>query len=131
MLAQSAHIRWVNADAFEFLKACIRNGTKFDIIMADPPALGWINAKRCNLTARLAELITLIDAVSEERASAVCLNLYSNKYNELNAHELVKRTVLDPITIDSGEVITRECANRTLGVRVLSSRFVRWTKRLA
>ncbi|XXM90123.1 hypothetical protein AADW59_00865 [Candidatus Hodgkinia cicadicola] len=96
--------------------------------MADPPALGWIKNKRCDFTTKLPELITLIDAVSVNRASVVCISLYSSEYNEFVTHELVKQTVLNIRTIDSGSVIIRERTNRALGMRIPSTRFVRWTK---
>ncbi|ATY93599.1 SAM-dependent methyltransferase [Candidatus Hodgkinia cicadicola] len=127
-LAQRSRTHWVNSDVFKFLKACVNKNLKFNIIIADPPAVGWINTKRCNLVPKLAELITLIDEVCAARASAVCLNLYSDKYNNVVVHELVKRKVSNIKTLDSGNVIVREIANEKVGARIPSSRFVRWTK---
>ncbi|XXN13769.1 MAG: hypothetical protein AAI978_00860 [Candidatus Hodgkinia cicadicola] len=126
-LSQHRRACWVKADAFEFLKQCIAKGTNYDVIMADPPGTGWVRGRRCDLTYRLAELVTLIDAVMGQHGLA-CLGLYSNRYNELSVHELVKHIVINAKTIDSGNVLIRECANNVLGARVMCARFVRWSK---
>ncbi|XXN19738.1 MAG: hypothetical protein AAJB65_00810 [Candidatus Hodgkinia cicadicola] len=127
-LTQRVRTRWVNADAFKFLRKCVKNNLKFNVVVADPPAVGWINAKRCNLILKLTELVTLISEVCDNDVSLVCLSLYSNRYDNFVVHELVKRVVLNIKTIDSGSVIVREIAGETLGARIPSSRFVRWTK---
>jgi 23S rRNA (cytosine1962-C5)-methyltransferase len=118
-------IRWIVEDAMKFAEREERRGSRYDIVLLDPPAYG--RGPRGEVWQLFEHLPALVDVCREILTSqplAVVLTAYSIRASFFSIHALVRdRFAGMGGTVESGELVIREkSAGRTLS----TSLFSRW-----
>lgn len=118
-------IRWICEDATKFVAREERRGSKYDIILLDPPAYGrGPNGEVWQLFDNLPQMVDMCRAILSKDALSMVLTAYSIRASFFAIHELMRdRLTGRGGTIESGELILRErSADRALS----TSLFSRW-----
>lgn len=127
----AAPIRWICDDAMKFIAREERRGSRYDIILADPPKFGrGPNGEVWQLFEHLPLMLDICRELLSPRPTGLVLTAYSIRASFYAVHELMRETMRGAGgTVESGELIIRETGKDAAGeCRALStSLFARWT----
>jgi 23S rRNA (cytosine1962-C5)-methyltransferase len=118
-------IRWICDDAMKFAEREERRGSRYDIVLLDPPAYGrGPKGEVWQLFDDLPAMVELTRAILTPKPLAVVLTAYSIRASFFAIHALMR----DAFTgmggrVESGELVIREQA---AGRRLSTSLFSRW-----
>ncbi|MFB9982888.1 class I SAM-dependent methyltransferase [Mesorhizobium kowhaii] len=118
-------IRWIVDDAVKFAEREERRGSRYDIILFDPPAYGrGPKGEVWQLFEDLPDLTDLCRAILTPKPLAVVLTAYSIRASFFAIHALMRDTFAGMGgTVESGELIIRE---KSAGRALSTSLFSRW-----
>ena len=118
-------IRWICDDAMKFVEREERRGSRYDIVLLDPPAYGrGPKGEVWQLFDDLPRLVELCRSVLTSKPLAVVLTAYSIRASFFAIHALMRDAFAGMGgTVESGELVIREeAAGRALS----TSLFSRW-----
>lgn len=124
----SKPIRWIVDDAMKFAEREERRGSRYDIILFDPPAYGrGPKGEVWQLFEDLPALTDICRAILTPKPLAVVLTAYSIRSSFFAIHALMRDTFAGMGgTVESGELVIREkSAERALS----TSLFSRWVSK--
>ncbi|MBL8580957.1 MAG: class I SAM-dependent rRNA methyltransferase [Rhizobiaceae bacterium] len=118
-------IRWICEDAMKFAEREERRGSRYDIVLFDPPAYGrGPKGEVWQLFEDLPAMAELCRAILTPRPLAVVLTAYSIRASFFAIHTLMRDTFAGMGgTVESGELIIRE---KAAGRALSTSLFSRW-----
>lgn len=118
-------IRWICEDAMKFIEREDRRGSRYDIILFDPPAYGrGPKGEVWQLFEDLPAMAELCRAVLTPRPLAVVLTAYSIRASFFAIHALMRDTFAGMGgAVESGELVIRE---KSAGRALSTSLFSRW-----
>lgn len=131
---ESLPIRWICDDAMKFIQREERRGSRYDIILTDPPKFGrGPNGEVWHLFDHLAGMLDICRELLSDDARGLVLTAYSIRASFYSIHELMREVMRGRGgVVESGELILRESAGskqdgETGSGRALStSLFSRW-----
>lgn len=83
------NIRWIVDDAVKFVERELRRENKYDLIMLDPPAIGYgKSGKRWVFEKDIDNLLASVRKLLKPK-SVVILNLYAQSMNEKFGHKMI------------------------------------------
>lgn len=128
--AESLPIRWICEDAMKFIQREARRGSRYDIILTDPPKFGrGPNGEVWQLFDHLAQMLDICRDILSPQARGLVLTAYSIRASFYSIHELMRETMRGRGgVVESGELILREGGlDGKAPARALStSLFSRW-----
>lgn len=118
-------IRWIVDDAMKFAEREERRGSRYDIILFDPPAYGrGPKGEVWQLFEDLPALTDICRAILTPKPLAVVLTAYSIRSSFFAIHALMRDTFAGMGgAVESGELIIRE---KSAGRALSTSLFSRW-----
>lgn len=118
-------IRWIVEDAMKFAEREARRGSRYDIVLFDPPAYGrGPKGEVWQLFDDLPRLTALCRSILSDRPLAVVLTAYSIRASFFAIHALMRDAFAGMGgRVESGELVIREEA---AGRRLSTSLFSRW-----
>lgn len=118
-------IRWIVDDAMKFAEREERRGSRYDIILFDPPAYGrGPKGEVWQLFEDLPALTDICRAILTPKPLAVVLTAYSIRSSFFAIHALMRDAFAGMGgTVESGELIIRE---KSAGRALSTSLFSRW-----
>ncbi|MBZ9795122.1 class I SAM-dependent rRNA methyltransferase [Mesorhizobium sp. ES1-4] len=118
-------IRWIVDDAVKFAEREARRGSRYDIILFDPPAYGrGPKGEVWQLFEDLPDLTDLCRSILTPKPLAVVLTAYSIRASFFAIHALMRDTFAGMGgKVESGELIIRE---KSAGRALSTSLFSRW-----
>ncbi len=118
-------IRWIVEDAMKFAEREERRGSRYDIVLLDPPAYGrGPKGEVWHLFEHLPALAELCRSILTPKPLAVVLTAYSIRASFFAIHALMRDTFAGMGgTIESGELVIRE---KSAGRALSTSLFSRW-----
>lgn len=123
-------IRWICDDAMKFIQREERRGSRYDIILTDPPKFGrGPNGEVWHLFDHLPRMLDTCREILSADACGLVLTAYSIRASFYSIHELVRETMRGRAGIvESGELIIREAGldGRSPGRALSTSLFSRW-----
>ena len=123
-------IRWICDDAMKFIQREARRGSRYDIILTDPPKFGrGPNGEVWQLFDHLPAMLDTCREILSPQAEGLVLTAYSIRASFYAIHELMRETMRGcGGRVESGELILRETGPDEVGSgRALStSLFSRW-----
>jgi 23S rRNA (cytosine1962-C5)-methyltransferase len=124
---KDAPIRYIEDDALKFLRREVKRGSRYDVVIMDPPAFGHgSGAALWKIERDFYELFSLVEQVLSDDPLAVIVNGYTAGYSPLTLLNNV-RTIQKKFggSIESGELaLPEEGSERLLPAGVFS----RWSK---
>lgn len=127
---ERAPIRWICEDAMKFILREERRGSKYDIILADPPKFGRGPAGEVwHLFDHLPLMLDVCRELMAPRALGLVLTAYSIRASFYSIHELMRETMRGAGgVVESGELVIRETgpAGDQRGRALSTSLFSRW-----
>ncbi|PYE34761.1 23S rRNA (cytosine1962-C5)-methyltransferase [Rhizobium sp. PP-F2F-G38] len=131
---ESLPIRWICDDAMKFIQREERRGSRYDIILTDPPKFGrGPNGEVWHLFDHLSGMLDICRELLSDDARGLVLTAYSIRASFYSIHELMREVMRGRGgVVESGELILRESAGskqdgETGSGRALStSLFSRW-----
>ncbi len=123
-------IRWIVEDAMKFIQREERRGSRYDIILTDPPRFGrGPNGEIWEFGDHVALMLDICRALLSENALGLVLTAYSIRSSFYSIHELMREIMRGRGgLVESGELIIRETGmDGSDKARALStSLFSRW-----
>lgn len=123
-------IRWICEDAMKFILREERRGSRYDIILTDPPKFGrGPNGEVWQLFEHLALMLDICRELLSPDAKGLVLTAYSIRSSFYAIHELMRETLRGRGgVVESGELIIREGGmdGKTAGRALSTSLFSRW-----
>lgn len=122
---QDRPVRWICDDAMKFIAREERRGSRYDIILTDPPKFGrGPNGEVWHLFDHLPDMLDICRSILTDDAIALVLTAYSIRASFYSVHELMRETMRGGGgLVESGELVLREAsASRALS----TSLFSRW-----
>ncbi|SCB39344.1 23S rRNA (cytosine1962-C5)-methyltransferase [Rhizobium multihospitium] len=123
-------IRWICEDAMKFILREERRGSKYDIILTDPPKFGrGPNGEVWHLFEHLPLMLDICREILSPKALGLVLTAYSIRASFYSIHELMRETMRGAGgVVESGELVIREAGldGRTPGRALSTSLFSRW-----
>jgi 23S rRNA (cytosine1962-C5)-methyltransferase len=118
-------IRWICEDAMKFVEREERRGSRYDIVLFDPPAYGrGPKGEVWQLFEDLPAMADLCRAVTTPNPLAVVLTAYSIRASFFAIHALMRDTFAGMGgRVESGELVIRE---KSAGRALSTSLFSRW-----
>jgi len=118
-------IRWIVEDAMKFAEREERRGSRYDIVLFDPPAYGrGPKGEVWQLFDDLPAMAELCRAILTPQPLAVVLTAYSIRASFFAIHALMRDTFAGlGGTVESGELVIRE---KAAGRALSTSLFSRW-----
>lgn len=118
-------IRWIVEDAMKFAEREERRGSRYDIILLDPPAFGrGPKGEVWQLFEHLPAMADLCRAILAPKPLSVVLTAYSIRASFFAIHALMRDTFAGMGgTVESGELVIRE---KSAGRALSTSLFSRW-----
>jgi 23S rRNA (cytosine1962-C5)-methyltransferase len=118
-------IRWICEDAMKFVEREERRGSRYDIILLDPPAYGrGPKGEVWHLFEHLPLMVDICRSILTERPLAVVLTAYSIRASFFAIHGLMRERFAGMGgLVESGELIIRE---QSAGRALSTSLFSRW-----
>ncbi|HWK14077.1 MAG TPA: class I SAM-dependent methyltransferase [Rhizobiaceae bacterium] len=118
-------IRWIVEDAMKFAEREERRGSRYDIVLFDPPAYGrGPKGEVWQLFDDLPAMAELCRAILTPQPIAVVLTAYSIRASFFAIHALMRDTFAGMGgTVESGELVIRE---KAAGRALSTSLFSRW-----
>ena len=127
---ERAPIRWICDDAMKFIQREERRGSRYDIILTDPPKFGrGPNGEVWQLFDHLPAMLDICREILAPKALGLVLTAYSIRASFYSIHELMRETMRGKGGIvESGELVIREAGvdGRTPGRALSTSLFSRW-----
>jgi len=122
-------IRWICEDAMKFVEREERRGSRYDIILLDPPAYGrGPKGEVWQLFENLPAMVETCRAILTPKPLAVVLTAYSIRASFFAIHALMRDSFAGMGgVVESGELVIREQA---AGRALSTSLFSRWEARL-
>ncbi|MDK1491665.1 class I SAM-dependent rRNA methyltransferase [Sinorhizobium sp. 7-81] len=128
--AEKLPIRWICDDAMKFIQREERRGSRYDIILADPPKFGrGPNGEVWQLFDQLAAMLDICREILSPEARGLVLTAYSIRASFYSIHELMRETMRGRGgRVESGELIIREGGldGKEPGRALSTSLFSRW-----
>ncbi len=128
--AENLPIRWICDDAMKFIQREERRGSRYDIILTDPPKFGrGPNGEVWQLFDHLAAMLDICREILSPEARGLVLTAYSIRASFYSIHELMRETMRGHGgRVESGELIIREGGldGREPGRALSTSLFSRW-----
>lgn len=128
--AEKLPIRWICDDAMKFIQREERRGSRYDIILTDPPKFGrGPNGEVWQLFDHLAAMLDICREILSPEARGLVLTAYSIRASFYSIHELMRETMRGRGgRVESGELIIREGGldGLTPGRALSTSLFSRW-----
>lgn len=123
----AAPIRWICDDAARFVAREVRRGSRYDVIVLDPPKYGRGPKNEIwRLEEQLPQLLADCRALMDQRSSMLVLTAYATHLSMLTLHRLVADAFADlPGAIVAGEMALRE---ESTGGLLPTSLYVRWSR---
>lgn len=125
-----APIRWICDDAMKFIQREARRGSRYDIILTDPPKFGrGPNGEVWHLFDHLPMMLDLCREILAPSAKGLVLTAYSIRASFYSMHELMRDTMRGRGgVVESGELVIREAGldGTTPGRALSTSLFSRW-----
>ncbi|WEZ84760.1 class I SAM-dependent rRNA methyltransferase [Rhizobium sp. 32-5/1] len=123
-------IRWICEDAMKFIQREERRGSRYDIILTDPPKFGrGPNGEVWHLFEHLALMLDICREILSEDARGLVLTAYSIRASFYSIHELMRETMRGRGgAVESGELILREggLSGKEPARALSTSLFSRW-----
>ncbi|HMM63809.1 MAG TPA: class I SAM-dependent rRNA methyltransferase [Mesorhizobium sp.] len=118
-------IRWIVEDAMKFAEREERRGSRYDIVLFDPPAYGrGPKGEVWQLFEDLPALADICRAILTPKPLAVVLTAYSIRASFFSIHALMRDTFAGMGgRVESGELVIRE---KSAGRALSTSLFSRW-----
>ena len=118
-------IRWIVEDAQKFVEREVRRGSRYDIVLLDPPAYGrGPKGEVWQLFDNLPGMVELCREVLTPRPLAVVLTAYSIRSSFFAIHALLRDAFAGMGgAVESGELVIRE---QSAGRALSTSLFSRW-----
>ena len=118
-------IRWICEDAMKFAEREERRGSRYDIVLLDPPAYGrGPKGEVWQLFDDLPAMAALTREILTPKPLCVVLTAYSIRASFFATHALMRDTFAGMGgRVESGELVIRE---RSAGRRLSTSLFSRW-----
>ncbi|WP_416796437.1 class I SAM-dependent methyltransferase [Ciceribacter azotifigens] len=127
---ERAPIRWICDDAMKFIQREERRGSRYDIILTDPPKFGrGPNGEVWQLFDHLPAMLDICREILAPKALGLVLTAYSIRASFYSIHELMRETMRGKGGIvESGELVIREAGldGKTPGRALSTSLFSRW-----
>ena len=127
---ERAPIRWICEDAMKFIQREERRGSRYDIILADPPKFGrGPNGEVFHLFEQLPSMLDICREILSPKAVGMVLTAYSIRASFYSIHELMRETMRGAGGIvESGELVIREAGTdgQTPARALSTSLFSRW-----
>ncbi len=123
----AAPIRWICDDAARFVAREVRRGSRYDIIVLDPPKYGrGPKGEIWRLEEQLPQLLADCRALLDDRSAMLILTAYATHLSMLTIGRLVE----DAFAGLSGDIATGEMALReqSSGRLLPTSLYVRWSR---
>lgn len=128
--AEKLPIRWICDDAMKFIQREERRGSRYDIILTDPPKFGrGPNGEVWQLFDHLAAMLDICREILSPDARGLVLTAYSIRASFYSIHELMRETMRGRGgRVESGELIIREGGldGKAPGRALSTSLFSRW-----
>ncbi|MCA1369183.1 class I SAM-dependent rRNA methyltransferase [Bradyrhizobium sp. BRP14] len=128
--AEKLPIRWICDDAMKFIQREERRGSRYDIILTDPPKFGrGPNGEVWQLFDHLPAMLDICREILMLEARGLVLTAYSIRASFYSIHELMRETMRGRGgRVESGELIIREGGldGSTPGRALSTSLFSRW-----
>ncbi|MCG5475299.1 MAG: class I SAM-dependent rRNA methyltransferase [Sinorhizobium fredii] len=128
--AEKLPIRWICDDAMKFIQREERRGSRYDIILTDPPKFGrGPNGEVWQLFDHLAAMLDICREILSPEARGLVLTAYSIRASFYSIHELMRETMRGRGgRVESGELIIREGGldGKAPGRALSTSLFSRW-----
>ena len=128
--AEHLPIRWICEDAMKFIQREERRGSRYDIILTDPPKFGrGPNGEVWQLFDHLASMLDICREILSPEARGLVLTAYSIRASFYSIHELMRETMRGRGgMVESGELILREGGldGSEPGRALSTSLFSRW-----
>lgn len=125
-------IRWICEDAMKFIQREERRGSRYDIILTDPPKFGrGPNGEVWQLFDHLPLMLDICREILSPKAIGLVLTAYSIRASFYSIHELMRETMRGlGGTVESGELVIRESGSggKTAGRALSTSLFSRWVR---
>ena len=118
-------IRWICEDAMKFVEREERRGSRYDIVLLDPPAYGrGPKGEVWQIFQDLPVMVDLCRAILTPKPLAVVLTAYSIRASFFSIHALM-RDIFAGMggVVESGELVIRE---KAAGRALSTSLFSRW-----
>ncbi len=121
-------IRWICEDAVRFAEREERRGSRYDIVLLDPPAFGrGPKGEVWQLFEHLPGMIELCRSILTPTPLALVLTAYSIRASFFAMHALMRDTMIGMDgRVESGELVIRE---QTAGRQLSTSLFSRWVSK--
>jgi 23S rRNA (cytosine1962-C5)-methyltransferase len=121
----SKPIRWIVEDAVKFAEREERRGSRYDIVLLDPPAYGrGPKGEVWQLFENLPALADICRSILTPKPLAVVLTAYSIRASFFAIHALMRDTFAGMGgCVESGELVIRE---KSAGRALSTSLFSRW-----
>ncbi|MEX0405603.1 class I SAM-dependent rRNA methyltransferase [Aquibium sp. LZ166] len=118
-------IRWICEDAKKFAEREERRGSRYDIVLLDPPAYGrGPKGEVWQLFEDLPDMVDLARSILTDRPLAVVLTAYSIRASFFAIHALMRDSFAGMGgRVESGELVIRE---KAAGRALSTSLFSRW-----
>jgi len=123
----AAPIRWICDDAARFVAREVRRGSRYDIIVLDPPKYGrGPKGEIWRLEEQLPQLLADCRALLDDRSAMLILTAYATHLSMLTIGRLVE----DAFAGLSGDIAAGEMALReqSTGRLLPTSLYVRWSR---
>ncbi|HXV29588.1 MAG TPA: class I SAM-dependent rRNA methyltransferase [Sinorhizobium sp.] len=128
--AEKLPIRWICDDAMKFIQREERRGSRYDIILTDPPKFGrGPNGEVWQLFDHLPAMLDICRETLSPEARGLVLTAYSIRASFYSIHELMRETMRGRGgRVESGELIIREGGldGASPGRALSTSLFSRW-----
>lgn len=125
-----APIRWICDDAMKFVQREVRRGSRYDIVLTDPPKFGrGTNGEVWHLFEHLPLMLDQCREILAPKARGLVLTAYSIRASFYSMHELMRETMRGRGgVVESGELVIREAGldGKTPGRALSTSLFSRW-----
>lgn len=121
-------IRWICEDAVRFAEREERRGSRYDIVLLDPPAFGrGPKGEVWQLFEHLPGMIELCRSILTPKPLALVLTAYSIRASFFAMHALMRDTMIGMGgRVESGELVIGE---QTAGRLLSTSLFSRWVSK--
>ncbi|ASY61495.1 SAM dependent methyltransferase [Sinorhizobium sojae CCBAU 05684] len=128
--AERLPIRWICDDAMKFIQREERRGSRYDIVLTDPPKFGrGPNGEVWQLFDHLPAMLDICREILSDGARGLVLTAYSIRASFYSIHELMRETMRGRGgRVESGELIIREGGldGASPGRALSTSLFSRW-----